>query len=52
MCLDELGRTVAVDSPERVACLLGSFAQIWQLAGGQVIATADDAGEDLGLELG
>ena len=25
---DDLGRTVTVDSPERVACLLGSFADI------------------------
>jgi len=48
---DDLGRTVSVDSPQRVACLLGSFAQIWQLAGGEVIATADDAWDDLQLEL-
>ena len=31
---DDLGRTVTVDQPERVAALLGSFAQIWMLAGG------------------
>ena len=49
---DDLGRTVTVSDPERVACLLGSFAQIWQLAGGEVIATADDAWDDLQLELG
>ena len=48
---DDLGRTVTVSSPERVACLLGSFAQVWQLAGGEVIATADDAWDDLKLEL-
>lgn len=48
---DDLGRTVTVSSPRRVAALLGSFAQVWQLAGGQVIATADDAWEDFGLEL-
>ena len=48
---DDLGREVAVQEPKRVACLLGSFAQVWQLAGGQVIATADDAWDDLGLEL-
>ena len=48
---DDLGRTVTVDSPRRVACLLGSFAQVWQLAGGEVIATADDAWDDLNLEL-
>lgn len=48
---DDLGRTVTVSSSRRVAALLGSFAQVWQLAGGQVIATADDAWEDFGLEL-
>ena len=48
---DDLGRTVTVSDPQRVACLLGSFAEVWQLAGGQVIATADDAWEDFGLEL-
>lgn len=48
---DDLGRTVTIDKPERVACLLGSFAQVWQLAGGEVCATADDAWDDLALEL-
>lgn len=49
---DDLGRTVTVESPKRVAALLGSFAQIWQLAGGEVCATAEDAWTDLQLELG
>jgi len=48
---DDLGRRVVVQEPERVACLLGSFAQVWQLAGGEVAATADDAWDDLHLEL-
>ena len=48
---DDLGRTVTVRDPQRVACLLGSFAEVWQLAGGRVVATADDAWEDFGLEL-
>ena len=48
---DDLGRSVTVQEPKRVAALLGSFAQIWQLAGGEIIATADDAWDDLGLEL-
>ena len=48
---DDLGRQVTVDNPERVAALLGSFAQIWTLSGGSVCATADDAWEDLGLDL-
>lgn len=49
--VDDLGRTVTVRDPQRVACLLGSFAQVWQLAGGDVAATADDAWDDLSLEL-
>ncbi len=48
---DDLGRTVTVQSHERVAALLGSFAQIWMLAGGDVAATAEDAWEDLELAL-
>ena len=41
---DDLGRQVTVDSPRRVACLIGSFADIWYLAGGveQIVATASD----------
>ena len=48
---DSLGRTVTVDKPQRVACLLGSFAQIYMLSGGDVIATADDAWDDLALPM-
>ena len=48
---DDLERVVEVQQPKRVACLLGSFAQVWQLAGGEVAATADDAWDDLQLEL-
>lgn len=51
--VDALGRTVSIGSkPQRVATLIGSFAEVWQLSGGDVIATADDAWSDLGLELG
>ena len=49
--IDDLGRTVSLGKPERVACLLGSFAQIWQLAGGQAVAAPDDAWVDLGLDM-
>ena len=49
---DDLGRTVTVPKAERVACLLGSFAQVWHLAGGQAIAAPDDAWVDLGLPMG
>ena len=48
---DALDRTVTVENPQRVAALLGSFAQIWMLSGGEVIATADDAWDDLQLDL-
>ena len=48
---DDLGRSITVNNPQRVAPLLGSFAQVWMLAGGTVHATAEDAWDDLRLEL-
>lgn len=48
---DDLGRSVTVENPKRVAALLGSFAQVWYLAGGTVCASADDAWEDFGLPM-
>ncbi len=49
---DALKRTVSVTTPpERVAALIGSFAEIWQLAGGEVCATAEDAWDDFDLSL-
>ena len=49
---DALERTVSVKkNPERVAALLGSFADVWTLAGGTLCAAADDAWGDFGLEL-
>ncbi|MBQ3490788.1 MAG: ABC transporter substrate-binding protein [Clostridia bacterium] len=48
---DDLGRQVTVNRFERVACLLGSYADLWMLAGGEVCASADDAFEDLCLPL-
>lgn len=48
---DALDRTVVVSNPKRVAALLGSYADIWYLAGGEVIASADDAWDDFGLPL-
>ena len=50
---DSLGRTVNVpENPKAVAALIGSFADVWQLAGGTVCASADDAWDDFGLEMG
>lgn len=41
---DDLGRQVTVDRPERVACLISSFSDIWCLAGGaDTIVAATDA---------
>lgn len=48
---DDLGRRVNIHSTERVAALLGSFADMWILSGGEICATADDAWEDFGLPL-
>lgn len=50
---DDLGREVTLrETPRRVACLLGSFADVWYLAGGTVIAAPDDAWEDFHLPMG
>lgn len=50
---DDLGRTVSLDRPERVAVLTGSFTDLWVLAGGEdtLVATAGDAWTSFGLEL-
>lgn len=48
---DDLGRSVTLQEPRRVATLLGSFAQVWTLAGGQVQAAPEDAWTELDLAL-
>lgn len=48
---DDLGREVTVEHPKRVAALLGSYADIWYLAGGEICASADDAWDDFQLPL-
>ena len=49
---DALDREVSVvKNPKRVAALLGSFADVWTLAGGKLCAAAEDAWEDFGLDL-
>lgn len=40
----------SLSAPKRVAALLGSFAEVWCLAGGNLIATTQDAFEDYGLD--
>jgi iron complex transport system substrate-binding protein len=51
--VDDLGRTVTVESAQRVAALIGSFAQTWCLAGGQdnLVAAANDTWTSFDLDL-
>lgn len=49
---DDLGRTVTVKSHERVVTMIGSFTDIWFLAGGDVVATANDSWTSFDFELG
>lgn len=48
---DALGRTVTVNSTDRVAALLGSFAEIWYLSGGEAAAVPSDTWEDFDIPL-
>ena len=49
---DALDRDIMVSkNPRRVAALIGSFAEVWQLAGGNICASAEDAWDDFGLTL-
>ena len=56
----ELSETLEVDAGsseagtetlDRVATLIGSFTDVWMLAGGNVVAAANDSWESLGLDL-
>ena len=50
---DALDREVSVpEEPKRVAALIGSFADVWLLSGGEVCAAAEDAWDEFELELG
>lgn len=49
---DDLGRQVVLSRrPTRVAALLGSFADVWLLSGGEICAAPEDAAADFGLDL-
>lgn len=49
---DALNREVIVEkNPKRTAALIGSFADVWQLSGGEVCAAVEDAWDDFGLDL-
>ena len=51
---DALGQAFSMDRPQRAVVMIGSFADVWVLAGGEdtLAATANDAWESYGLELG
>jgi iron complex transport system substrate-binding protein len=51
---DDLGRTVTASSCQRVAAMIGSFADIWCLAGGRdsLVAAAGDTWTSFDLGLG
>lgn len=51
--IDDLGRKVVVKMPKRTAVLIGSFADVWCLAGGKetLVAAADDTWTQFDLDL-
>lgn len=50
---DDLGREVTVEKPRRAAALIGSFADVWCLAGGRdtLVAAANDSWTQFDLDL-
>lgn len=44
---DALGYEINVENPKRVAVLSGSLADAWLLAGGEIAAVTEDAGETI-----
>jgi iron complex transport system substrate-binding protein len=48
---DALGNEITVHNPQRVIALMGSFAETWMLAGGELVGVTDDALEERGLAL-
>lgn len=48
---DALGREVTVESPQKVAAGIGSFGEVWLLAGGQLAAVTQDAYYERNLQL-
>lgn len=49
---DDIGRTVNVESHDRVVTLIGSFTDVWLLAGGEVVGAANDSWTSFDLNLG
>lgn len=50
--MDDIGRTVTVESHDRVITMIGSFTDIWLLAGGEVVGAANDSWTSFDLDLG
>lgn len=48
---DALGQEITVKNPKRVVALMGSFAETWLNAGGELTAVTDDAFDERGLAL-
>ena len=50
---DALGQDFSIDPPQRAVVMIGSFADVWVLAGGEDVlaATANDAWESYALDL-
>lgn len=48
---DDTGAEVTVENPQRVVACMGSFANIWELAGGTLAGASDDAFTLSGYEL-
>ena len=47
---DDQGRQVEVSSLDGVVACMGSFAKVWQLAGGSLVGVTDDALDDYDLD--
>ncbi len=50
--IDDIGRNVSVESHDRVITMIGSFTDIWLLAGGDVVGAANDSWDSFDLNLG
>ena len=48
--VDDQGREVVVESIERVVTVMGSFAKLWELAGGTLTGVTDDAYTSYGID--
>jgi len=47
---DDLGNEVTVENPERVVACMGSFANVWELAGGTLVGATEDSFAEYGLD--